>query len=197
MPPPTWPPPTAAGTPPAPRWRAEIRRTKDGVNFAEPIILIGEGRNARVVTPLGTTPLDQHAAGRDSLVRAAVVFDESGKRTGVANGAVIDAASARIAYRRTARAPNFNTESLNPRNQALGRQLISRSLVSVGDQRSVTVVATAGARGVGRVKTARGDVVITPDTLAVKRMERFAISAVRLEDFMRTAGLGPYRRGTR
>jgi hypothetical protein len=82
---------------------------------------------------------------------------------------------------------------LNPRNQTAGRQLIAGRLTAVGDQRSASVVATAGARGVDRVRTPRGEVAVTPDTMAVRRMEQLAVGAMRLEDFLRQGGLGPYR----
>ena len=55
------------------------------------------------------------------------------------------------------------------------------------------MVATAGARGVDRVSTPRGEVPVRPDSMAIVRMERFAVGAMRLEDFLRLGGLGPYR----
>ena len=42
------------------------------------------------MTPVGTTPLDQHAMGKDPLVRAALVFDANGARVGPANGVIAD-----------------------------------------------------------------------------------------------------------
>ena len=35
-------------------------------------------------------------------------------------------------------------------------------------------------------------VPVTPDSIAIRRMEAFVVGAVSLEDFMRTGGLGPY-----
>ena len=54
------------------------------------------------------------------------------------------------------------------------------------------MVATAGARGVDRVKTPGGDVPVRPDTVAIARMERVNVGSVALEEFMRAGGLGPY-----
>src|SRR5687767_8023543 len=51
-----------------PRWRVEIRKTTDGVSFADPVTILGEKQKALVVTPLGTTPLDQHALGKDPMI---------------------------------------------------------------------------------------------------------------------------------
>ena len=143
-----------------PRWRMEIRSTKDGATFGDPVTILGDKQKALVVTQLGTTPLDQHALGKDALVRAALVFDANGNRTGSANGVVRDAT--RVAFRRSARTPTFDNADLDPAKQTAGRQFISKSLVSVGNQRSASVVATAGARGVDKVRTPAGmiDVLI-------------------------------------
>ena len=73
-----------------PKWRAEIRRTTDGRTMGAATILVGNGATALVVTQVGTTPLEQHALGRDSLVRAAVVFDAGGRRKGAASGRIAE-----------------------------------------------------------------------------------------------------------
>ena len=174
-----------------PRWRAEIRRTLDGASFGEPTIVLGDKQKALVVTPLGTTPLAQHALGKDPLILGAVVFDAQGNRTGTANGAQRDAT--RVAFRRTARTPMFNDADLDPAKQTAGRQIISKSLASVGNQRSASVVATAGARGVDKVRTPKGEIEVTPDSIAVFRMERTNVGAMKLEEFLRAGRLGPYK----
>ena len=178
-----------------PKWRAEIRRTTDGINFADPVVLFGEKQKTLVATALGTTPLEQHALGKDSVVRAAVVFDAAGQRVGPANGAINS--NSFVVFRRSLRAATFADASLNPGNQAASRQLLSKGLVSVGNQRSAAVVATAGARGVDNVKTPKGEVAVRPDSMAVVRMERFNIGAVSLEDFLREGGLGAYKGGNK
>ncbi|HTT67979.1 MAG TPA: hypothetical protein VMF70_08125 [Gemmatimonadales bacterium] len=179
-----------------PQWRAEMRRTTDGQTLGAPEILVGTGTQALVMTQLGTTPLEQHALGRDPLVRALVVFDQSGRRKGPAAGRITDrgadGAVTRIVYRRAVRNPDFDVKLLDPGNRAGGRTLLASGISAVGDQRSASVVATAGARGVDRVKTPGGDVPVRPDTAAIVRMEHFAVGSVALEAFMRAGGLGPY-----
>ena len=179
-----------------PRWRAEIRRTSDGQTMGAPEILVGSGEQALVVTQVGTTPLDQHALGRDPLVRALVVFDQAGRRKGVASGRITERSAdgkvARVVFRRAARNPDFDTKLLDPGNRAGGRTLLASGIASVGDQRSASVVATAGARGVDRVQTPGGNVPVRPDTMAIVQMEHFAVGSVALEAFLRAGGLGPY-----
>ncbi len=181
-----------------PRWRAEVRRSPDGQAFDDPLVLIGNGATVVVATPVGTTPLAQHAAGRDTLVQAAVaVMGSAGRRSGPASGRIQERTAAgvvrRVVYRRAVRSPNFDDRILDPRGSSAGSQFIASRIASVGDQRSASVVATAGARGVDNVQTPAGRVPVTPDTMAVVRMERFAVGALRLENFMRLGELGPYR----
>ena len=88
-------------------------------------------------------------------------------------------------FRRSQRGPTFDEAMLDARNASAGRQFLARGIASVGDQRSASVVATAGARGVDRVQTPRGSVPVTPDSLAVRRMERYVVDAMTLEEFLR------------
>lgn len=179
-----------------PRWRAEVRRTSDGRTMGTPDILVGQGAHAVVLTPLGSTPLEQHALGQDALVRAVVVFDQNGRAPGPASGRLVDRAPdgsvSRVVFRRAVRNPDFANALLDPGARSGGRNLVASTIAHVGDQRQASVVATAGARGVDRVKTPGGDVPVTPDSAAIRRMEAFAVGAVALEDFMRTGALGPY-----
>lgn len=180
-----------------PRWRAELRRSSDGQTFGDPQVLLGNAASVLVVTPVGTTPLDAHEAGRDSLVRAAAaIMGSSGRRSGATSGRIVERAAGvvrRVVFRRPVRSPGFDEGILDPRRQSAGSQFIASRIASVGDQRSASVVATAGARGVDNVQTPGGSVPVTPDTMAVARMERLSIGALRLEDFMRLGGLGPYQ----
>jgi hypothetical protein len=180
----------------APRWRAEIRRTADGRTMGNPDVLIGEGNRALVVTPLGTTPLEQHVLGQDPLVRAVVIFDGSGRAPGPASGRLVerarDGSVARVVFRRSVKNPGFADALLDPGARSGGRTLLASGIAAVGDQRQASVVATAGARGVDRVRTPGGEVPVTPDSAAVRRMDGYAVGAVALEDFMRSGGLGPY-----
>jgi hypothetical protein len=54
------------------------------------------------------------------------------------------------------------------------------------------VTAAAGARGVDRVRTAEGEVAVTPDPAAVAWMEGRQVAAGELESFKREAGLSPH-----
>jgi len=180
----------------APRWRAEVRRTADGQVFGDPQVLLGNGADVQVVTPLGGTPLARHALNTDTLVLAAVAVVPGGRLQGVANGRVVergaDGSVGRVVFRRSQRSPSFDEAMLDARNAAAGRQFLARGIASIGDQRSASVVATAGARGVDRVQTPRGSVPVTPDSMAVVRMERFVVGAMTLEEFLRQGALGPY-----
>lgn len=179
-----------------PRWRAEISRTTDGRTMGTPAILIGEGARALVVTPVGSTPLEQHALGKDALVRAAVVFDSAGRRVGPASGRIVERAAGgrpgRVVYRRAERNADFDLALLNPGGRSATATLLASGISRVGDQRSAGVVATAGARGVDNIKTPKGSVPVTPDSAAVVRMDRYSVGTVALEEFLRAGGLGPY-----
>jgi len=158
-----------------PKWRAEIRRTADGQTMGAPDILVGNGATVVVATRVGTTPLEQHALGRDPLVRAAAdALDAAGRRKGAASGRLAErtaqGATLRVVYRRSVLNANFDAAMLEPGAQAGSRTLLASGLQSVGDQRSAAVVATAGARGVDNVQTPSGAVPVTPDTMAVVRM---------------------------
>jgi len=179
-----------------PKWRAEISRTADGRTMGAPTVLIGEGDRAVVVTAVGATPLEQHALGRDPLVRAAVVFDAGGHRQGPANGRFVERLASgsvgRVVYRRAVRNPTFDLALLDPGGRSAGATLLASGISRVGDQRSASVVATAGARGVDNIKTPKGQVAVTPDTAAITKMDRYSVGTVALEEFMRSGGLGPY-----
>ncbi len=179
-----------------PRWRAEIRRTPDGQSFRDPQVLIGNGSDVQVVTAVGATPLARHALNSDTLALAAVAAAAGGRLHGAANGRVVerlaDGSVGRVVFRRSQRSPTFEEAMLDARNASAGRQFLARGIASVGDQRSASVVATAGARGVDRVQTPRGSVPVTPDSLAVRRMERYVVDAMTLEEFLRQGALGPY-----
>ncbi len=179
-----------------PRWRAEIRRSPDGQAFTQPQVLLGDAGTVLVVTPVGTTPLSAHEAGRDTMVQAAAaVMGGAGRRSGPASGRIVERAAGlvrRVVFRRAVRSPAFDDRILDPRRSG-GPSFIASRVASVGDQRSASVVATAGARGVDNVQTPNGTVPVTPDTAAVLRMESFSVGALRLEDFMRVGTLGPYK----
>lgn len=178
-----------------PRWRAEVRRSSDGTTFGPAEVLLGSGGTVQVVSPVGVIPFAQHALARDTLVRAAVaVMGSQGRRSGAANGRLVESAAGqvvRVVFRRSVAVPSFSDDLLSPSTRG-GRDLLASRLQTVGDQRSASVVATAGARGVDRVQTPRGTIAVTPDTAAVARMEAFSVGALRLEEFIRAGRLGAY-----
>ncbi|MFI5280205.1 MAG: hypothetical protein ACHQU1_06905, partial [Gemmatimonadales bacterium] len=102
-----------------PRWRAELRRNANGQSLADqPDVLIGNGATVVVLTPVGATPLEQHALGHDALVLAArEVFDAAGRRRGAASGQIVERASngmvARVVFRRPTRSAAFDDALLN------------------------------------------------------------------------------------
>jgi hypothetical protein len=98
----------------------------------------------------------------------------------------------RVVFRRASRGAAFDDALLNPGGASASRNLLASNIRAVGDQRNATVVATAGARGVDRVNTPGGEVRVSPDTMAVVRMERFAVGTVALEEFLRLGRLGAY-----
>jgi len=179
-----------------PRFRMEVRRSADGQTYGDAQVLLGNGADVQVVTALGATPLARHALAGDTLVRAAIAVASGGRLQGVASGRVVERAAdgsvGRVVFRRSVRSPAFDEAMLDPRNTSAGRQFLARGIASVGDQRSTAVVATAGARGVDRVQTPNGSVPVRPDSLAIRRMEAFAVGAMTLEEFLRQGGLGPY-----
>ncbi len=178
-----------------PKWRAEISRTSDGRTMGAATVLVGQGAQALVVTRVGATPLEQHALGRDPLVRAAVVFDSGGKRRGPAGGRIVERSAGgvtRVVYRRAERNADFDMALLEPGGRSAVATLLASRSSRVGDQRSATVVATAGARGGDNIKTPGGNVAVRPDTAAVTRMDRYSVGTVALEEFLRAGGLGPY-----
>lgn len=179
-----------------PRFRMEVRRSADGQTYGAPQVLLGNGADVQVVTALGATPLERHALNTDTLVRAALATVSGGRLQGAANGRVVervaDGSVRRVVFRRSQRSPAFDEAMLDPRNSSAGRQFLARGIASVGDQRSTAVVATAGARGVDRIQTPRGSVPVTPDSMAVRRMEGFPVGAMTLEEFLRQGALGPY-----
>ncbi len=137
------------------------------------------------------------AHARDTLVRAALaVLDAQGRRQGATAGRIVERVAAggvsRVVFRRAARSANFGDDLLIVPGSAPGRQLLASRIRTVGDQRSASVVATAGARGVDQVQTPRGTVPVRPDVSAVARMDALNVGPARLEEFLRTGRLGPY-----
>ena len=180
-----------------PKWRAEIRRTADGQTMGNPDILdrrrdaCRRGDGARRDAAGAARARPGSAGPRGHGVRPER-SGAAGRRPGDWWSAPQDGSVGRVVFRRSVKNPSFADALLDPGARSGGRNLLASGIAAVGDQRQASVVATAGARGVDRVKTPGGDVPVTPDSVAIRRMEAFVVGAVSLEDFMRTGGLGPY-----
>jgi hypothetical protein len=178
-----------------PRWRAEVRVVEGGVLADDPVILLAEGETVQVLTPLGATPLAEHAAGGDSLVRSvANRFDEFGRPRGPGSGRIVETgpsgAAGWILIRRPLARGEFPASLLSTGTASrLGRNLARFGIAAAGGERRGGVVASAGARGVARVRTVDGEIVVMPDTAAVRAMQGEGIDFLELVRFWREGGL--------
>ena len=177
-----------------PRWRLEIARTTDGTTFAEPLVIIGGQGDPVVLTALGSAKLTEHEAWKDPAVRELVDGFASNGRVRqpaparlvrMAAGGVVDLVVVRRPVARADFPDNLLSAGAGGR---LGRALGRLGVQAIGGERRTDVVASAGARGVARVQTAAGEMVINPDTAAVRRLDGLAIDLSELERFIR--GLG-------
>jgi adenylate cyclase len=173
----------------APRWRAEVRAVVAGRTSGETIVVIGDGARAVVLTPLGSTPLAEHAAGRDPAVAAIVAsFDATGTpRFGEGRHAQREGGQvARVIVRAPARRGEFPEHLLAAGSGGrAARSLVRLGVQSLNEGRSQAVVASAAARGVTRVRTPDGE------------MERRPLDLLELEAFLRAGRLGPYAAAAR
>ncbi len=179
-----------------PRWRAEVRVVEGGVRLADdPVILLAEGETVQVLTPLGATPLAEHAAGGDPLVRSvANRFDELGRSRGPESGRIVETgpsgAAGWVLIRRPVARGEFPDSLLATGTASrLGRSLARFGITAAGGERREQVVASAGARGVARVRTVDGEIEVMPDTAAVRAMQGEGIDFLELVRFWRGGGL--------
>jgi hypothetical protein len=178
-----------------PRWRLEFLRTTNGVTFDAPLVVIGGGAQPVVVTELGSSVLSEHAAWQDPVVRQTVeafrpdgrIFPPAPARVAKAGtGGVVEL----VVLRRAVARAQFSDDLLGTGGVGrLGRSLGRLGIQSVAGQRRTDVVASAGARGVARVRTVNGVIVIMPDTAAIRRLET-DVDLIELERFMRELGGG-------
>ncbi|HUF12337.1 MAG TPA: adenylate/guanylate cyclase domain-containing protein [Longimicrobiales bacterium] len=183
----------------APRWRAEIRRMVAGDTLGIPTILVGNGADVVVITGVGSTQLAQHQAAGDTLVQAVVSRFEAGRPLRPDDGRFVDRAAGNRVQRVVLRFPQARAdfadallETGTVRRAAQG--LARLGVETLGAGRDQEVVASAGARGVARVQTVDGEIVVDPDTVAVVRMEQRDVNFIELDAFMREGGLGVYAR---
>jgi hypothetical protein len=178
-----------------PRWRLEFIRTRNGVTFDPPVVVVGGGSPPVVLTELGSTPLAQHEAAQDPVVSLTIAaFRPDGRVFPAAPARVVNAGTGGVVeyvtLRRAVARAEFSDELLAAgRVSRLGRSLGRLGLQAVGGERRTDVVASAGARGVARVRTVNGEITVMPDTLAIRRLET-DVDLIDLERFMRELGGG-------
>jgi hypothetical protein len=177
-----------------PRWRAEIRAVEGAAVAEEALILVDGGQGVVVLTPLGATPLAQHAGAETPLVRGVVGrFDASGQPLGARSGRLVErdpaGAVAWIVERLPALRPEF-ADALFQTGTAgrLARQVGRFGIQAVGGERRQEVVASAAARGVSRVRTVDGEITVTPDIAGIQALAMLDIGILELERFWREGG---------
>jgi hypothetical protein len=181
-----------------PRWRAEIRRVTGGAQLSEPIVLVGNGAAVRVLTALGSTPFAEHEAAKERVASLVLgLFDPQGRPIEPTRTRLVDRrANGEVEWvtLRTAAARPDVPDRLFATGSAgvLGRRVARLGIHAVGGERSQEVVASAGARGVARVRTVDGEITVQPDTAAVKRLVARDVAVIELDAFMRAGGVGPY-----
>ena len=181
----------------APRWRAEFGRLVSPDSAAPPVVLVVDGDGAALVlTGLGSTPLEEHAALDDPVVRLILDHVEAGRPVPPGPARITETDSdGRLAYviqRRPAARVEFSAGLLEAGTSSrLGRSVARLGIHAVGGERDEEVVASAGARGVATVQTADGEIEVMPDTAAILSMSDVSITIIDLDRFLREGGITP------
>jgi adenylate cyclase len=178
----------------APRLRAEFRRVVHPDSLDAPMVLIVDGERSVVLTRLGSTALAEHAAASDPMVQAVLrrIRQARPAPPGPARIAELGAGGAVewVILRRPAARAEFGGEVFEMGTaRRLGRTAARLGIHAMGGERSEEVVAAAGARGVARVRTVDGEILVMPDTVAVERIARVRIGLIDLDRFLRDAGI--------
>jgi hypothetical protein len=150
-----------------------------------------------VLTGVSTTPLARHAAAQDALVAAvAARFDAAGRPRDAGPARLVDRGEARRVLRVTLRRPALDSdfpdallETSRPRRTL--NNFVRAATRLQGSRRSEEVVATVGARGATKVRTARGEIEVQPDHAAVARLKARTVDQVKVDRFAREGGLLP------
>lgn len=172
------------------RERIEIFPVVDG-ELGAPLVIVSDGRTYHLVTAVGASPLVGTAPARDRLVRLVL----AGPAGSAPRYRVVDAEGGGVAgvVLRQTLAPEFDERrAFDLRLTSAGGGTMTAGLSRFSAAGDPEVTAAAGARGVDRVRTANGDVDVTPDPAAVAWMEGLTLPAAELEAFKREAGLPPY-----
>jgi hypothetical protein len=174
-----------------PRWRAEVAQVTDGEALATPVVVIGGDGEPVVLTALGSSPLAQHVANQDPVVQRVVAgFGPDGRPLRPPPARIVEGGGGAevtfVILRRPVARAEFDDNLLAAGSAGrLGRSLGSFGVASLAGERRTDVVASAGARGVARVRTVDGEIVVNPDTAAVRRLEAVDIGLIELERFLR------------
>jgi hypothetical protein len=178
----------------SPRWRAEVRRVGGDGRLGEPTVLVGERNRVVVVTGVASAPLEQNAAKDDPLVQAVVAqFDAGGTLKQPGAGRIVQRAAGQVA-RVLVRRPSVQTDFpdallVMSRGRRTLNDLVQRGTGQVAANRTNSLAATAGARGVTQVQTPQGTIAVNPDPAAVAAMDQRATDAVALDAFIREGHL--------
>lgn len=182
-----------------PRWRLEVARMEEGQGLSNPVVVVGGTDEPVVLSELGSTPLAEHAIAEDSAVSLILGdFSPSGDPLHPPPARLIEAGAdgeiTLVLLRRpVARAEFgddlFSTGSVGRLARSLGRFGVGE----LGGERDAAVVASAGPRGVARVRTVDGEIEVDPDPEAIRRLEELRIGILELERFLRELrkGEGP------
>ena len=187
----------------APRWRAEVRRMVNGDTLGAPTILVGNGATVVVITGVGSTPLENHAAANDTLVRSVVArFNAGQPARPPQNNRFVDTGAGnrvqRVVLRFTQARADFADNLLETGTvRRAGSALARLGVETLGAGRDQEVVASAGARGAVPVQTPEGELIVEPDTAAILRMQARAPNFIALDAFLRQASLGVYAQPAR
>jgi hypothetical protein len=172
-----------------PRERIEIRKVEGG-ELKEPIVIVSNGRSYHLVTKVGATSFVETAPAADPLVRL-VLAGPAGEAPQHRTVPVADVGQAIVL--RSPLEPEFSSgEAFQLRLPQAGGGLLKSGLSEFSAAQNTQLTASAGARGVGQVRTANGTISVTPDPEAVRWMDAQTVSEVELEQFKLEAGLAPY-----
>jgi adenylate cyclase len=181
-----------------PRWRAEVRRMTPGDSTAQLTVLVGDGADVVVLTAVGSTPFAQHQASSDELILSVVQRFEGGRPARPQEGGRFVERGAnnnvtRVVTRSTQARGDFADALLETStgSRALGLAVLGVQTLAPG--RNQEIVASAGPRGAARVRTASGEIVVTPDAAAVTTMRQRSVEYFDLDAFLKELRLGVYR----
>lgn len=175
----------------APRERLEIHRVGDDGQLEDPLVIVSNGSNYFLVTPVGATALAKTVVSDDPLVRA-VLAAAPGE---VAEHRIVsgpEGGVAAVVLRRSEPASFDERKAFALRLPRGGDGLLAGGVSRFSAAGNPEVTAAAGARGVGHVRTATGTVRVTPDPDAVTWMEELDLPAAALEEFRMERRLPPY-----